>query len=149
MATATPRSAYGRDRGSSYHPSQILALVIGAVFTLIGIAGFFVTGFDDFAEVTDETLLGFEVNPLHNIVHLILGLAGLAMWRSVSGAKAYGWALLVGYGAVFVYGLFAVDEPDANFLSLNDADNWLHLVTAAAGLATALWPARRTAATHR
>jgi hypothetical protein len=31
------------------HPSQLLALVIGAVYTLVGIAGFFVTGFDNFA----------------------------------------------------------------------------------------------------
>ena len=27
------------------HPSQLLALAIGAVYTLIGILGFFVTGF--------------------------------------------------------------------------------------------------------
>ncbi len=141
MATATTRGR-AEHRTGDHHPSQILALVIGALFTLIGIAGFFVTGFDDFAEVTGETLLGFEVNPLHNIVHLVIGTAGLLMWRTLPGARAYGWGLFVGYGATFVYGLFAVDEPDANFLSINGADNGLHLVSALAGLATALLPAR-------
>ena len=130
------------DRSDGKHPSQMLALAIGLAYTAVGIVGFAVTGFDDFAAAdTGETLLGFELNPLHNIVHLIIGLAGLAMWRRLDYARAYGWALLVGYGATFVYGLFAVDEEDINILSLNAADNWLHLVSALAGLAIALWPA--------
>ena len=45
------------------HPSQLLALAIGAVYTLIGIAGFVVTGFENFAAETDKTLLGFETTP--------------------------------------------------------------------------------------
>ena len=44
-----------------------------------------------------------------------------------------------------LYGLFAAGNRDINFLSLNGADNVLHLVSAAAGLAIALWPAQRTA----
>jgi hypothetical protein len=146
MATATG-AGYGRtSRGDGLHPSQVLALGIGLAYTAIGIIGFAVTGFDDFAAAdTGETLLGFELNPLHNIVHLVIGIAGLALWRSVQSAKAYGWALVVGYGATFVYGLFAVDDEDINFLSLNAADNGLHLASTAAGLATALWPVRRAA----
>jgi hypothetical protein len=64
------------------HPSQLLALAIGAIYALIGILGFLVTGFDNFAAETNKTLLGFEINPLHNIVHLAIGLAGLALWRT-------------------------------------------------------------------
>ena len=135
MATST------RSDTDRLHPSQVLTLAIGIVYTAVGVLGFAVTGFDDFAaENTGETLLGFELNPLHNIVHLVIGLAGLAMWRRLDYARAYGWALLVGYGATFVYGLFAVNEDDINFLSLNAADNGLHLVSALAGLAIALWP---------
>lgn len=48
-------------------------------YTPVGIAGFFLTRFSGFAEPTGELLLGFEVNPLHNIVHLIIGSAGLAL----------------------------------------------------------------------
>jgi Domain of unknown function (DUF4383) len=49
----------------------------------------------------------------------------------------------------FLYGLFAAGNSDINFLSLNGADNGLHLVSAAAGLAIALWPANRTALAGR
>jgi uncharacterized membrane protein YuzA (DUF378 family) len=126
------------------HPAQLLALVIGVVYTLIGIAGFFVTGFENFAAETDKTLLGFEINPLHNIVHLVIGLAGLALWRRLDTARTYGWLLAAGYGLAFLYGLFAAGNSDINFLSLNGADNVLHLLSAAAGLAIALWPADRT-----
>ena len=126
------------------HPAQLLALAIGVVYTLVGIAGFFVTGFDNFAAETDKTLLGFEVNPLHNIVHLLIGLAGLALWRRLDTARTYGWLLAAGYGLAFIYGLFAAGNRDINFLSLNGADNILHLVSALAGVAIALWPAERT-----
>jgi hypothetical protein len=123
---------------------QILALVVGVVYTLVGILGFFVTGFADFAEHTDKTLLGFEINPLHNIVHLAIGLAGLALFRTLRTTRTYGWLLAVGYGATFLYGLFAAGRTDAvNFLSLNAADNVLHLVSTLAGVAIALWPVRR------
>src|SRR5918999_773230 len=128
------------------HPAQPLALAIGAVYTLVGILGFLVTGFDNFASETNETLLGFEVNPLHNIVHLVIGLAGLALWRRLDTARTYGWLLAAGYGLAFIYGLFAAGNSDINFLSINGADNGLHLVSAVAGVAIALWPADRTVA---
>ncbi len=131
-------------------PSQYLALVVGLVFTLAGIAGFFVTGFDfisDFDEFfdpnTNQFLLGLEVNPAHNVVHLVLGLAGLALGMSKAGARAYGALLFVGYAATFVFGLFAVENRDINFLSLNMADNWFHLASALVGLVIAVLPGRR------
>jgi ABC-type transport system involved in multi-copper enzyme maturation permease subunit len=138
------------DRTSDRHPAQWLALVIGAVYTLVGVVGFFVTGFDGFAEPSGELLLGvFEINPLHNIVHLIIGIAGLVMWNRLDRARLYGWLLAAGYGLAFLYGLFVANREDpANFLALNQNDNWLHLISAAAGLAIALWPARQTQPTR-
>ncbi len=54
---------------------QTFSLVFGLVYLIIGVAGFAVTGFDDFTHHdTDEMLLGFELNPLHNIVHLVICL---------------------------------------------------------------------------
>ena len=133
----------GADRQGMTWP-QMLALAIGAIYLLVGIVGFFVTGFDNFfAHDTDEAVLGFEVNPFHNVVHLLIGGAGLALGRTLSGARTYGWLLAVGYGAAFLYGLFAVNE-EWDFLSLNWADNWLHLVSALAGLVLALGPVRDT-----
>jgi hypothetical protein len=125
---------------------QILAAVIGAVYTIIGVAGFFVTGFDNFASEEGESLLGFHVNPLHNIVHLVIGLAGLAMSRRLNTTRIYGWLLFIGYGAVFIYGLIVDKDSDANFLALNGADDVLHIVSSLAGLLTALWPVRRVTA---
>jgi hypothetical protein len=74
------------------HPAQWLALVIGAVYVLVGLVGFAVTGFDGFAEPDGELLLGiFEINPLHNIVHLLIGAAGLALWNRLDRARIALW----------------------------------------------------------
>lgn len=124
-------------------PFQWLALVVGAVYLLIGVVGFFVTGFDGFVEHDESlTLIGFAINPLHNIVHLVIGLLGVILWVTRGGARTFGWLLVVGYGAAFVYGLIAVGDPDINFLNINVADNWLHILSAVVGLVIALWPYR-------
>jgi hypothetical protein len=111
------------------------ALVVGAVFLVVGVLGFvpgITTNYDSMSfagHQSDAKLLGiFEVSVLHNIVHLLFGVAGLLLSRRADSAFAY----LVGGGAIYlvlwIYGL-AVDEgADANFVPLNDADNWLHLV---------------------
>ncbi len=131
----------GTGRGAMTWP-QMLALAFGAIYTLVGIAGFFVTGFDDFfAHDTNQTLLGFEINGMHNVVHIVVGVAGLLLARTLAGARTYGWLLAIGYGAAFVYGLIAIGQT-WDFLSINAADNVLHLLTAIAGLAIALGPVR-------
>jgi ABC-type transport system involved in multi-copper enzyme maturation permease subunit len=132
-----------RTTGTGRAPYQWLALVIGVVYLLVGLAGFAVTGFDGFTEYDhDQTLLGFAVNPLHNIVHLLIGALGVALWARRSTARLYGWILALGYGATFVYGLLVVDDPNTNILNINQPDNVLHVVSALAGLAIALWPDR-------
>ncbi len=145
-ATSNPRtstSTPGKTR-SGRHPAQYLALIFGLAYTVAGIAGFFVTGFTDWVDTnTGETLLGLEVNPLHNVVHLVIGLGGLALWWTLGGARTYGALVFLGYAATFVYGLFAVDDNDINFLSLNPPDNWLHLGSAVVGLVIAVLPPKR------
>ena len=127
---------------------QILALVFGAVYLLVGIVGFFVTGFDNFADNSQhEMLLFFMINPLHNVVHIVIGLAGLLLARTLAGARTYGWLLAVGYGAAFIYGVIAVGK-DWDFLNLNWADNILHLVTAIVGAVIAFGPVK-TVTTER
>ncbi|WP_218566696.1 DUF4383 domain-containing protein [Vallicoccus soli] len=122
---------------------QLVALVVGAAYLLAGLAGFLVTGFDDWLGTNpDETLLGFGVNPLHNVVHLVIGAAGIALARTTATARTFGWLLVVGYGATFVYGLFAAEDDDVDILNINWADNWLHLASVLAGLVAALYPVR-------
>jgi ABC-type transport system involved in multi-copper enzyme maturation permease subunit len=123
---------------------QWLALIIGVVYLLVGVVGFFITGFDNWTEHDhSQTLLGFAINPLHNVVHLLVGLLGVVLWRTSSGARTFGWILAIGYGAAFVYGLIVQNDPDLNVLNINAADNVLHLVSAIAGLIIALWPRTR------
>ena len=128
---------------------QTLALAFGAVYLIVGIIGFFWTGFDNFAGNSQhERLLGlFMINPLHNIAHILVGLAGLALARTLAGARTYGWLLAVGYGAAFVYGLIAIGKT-WDFLSINAADNVLHLLTAIVGLVIALGPVRNAVPRH-
>ncbi len=123
----------GNNSGSRPWP-QTVGLVFGAVYLLVGIVGFFVTGFRDFAQPSDATLILFDINPLHNIVHILIGVVGLALSRTLAGARTFGMLLAVGYGAAFLYGLFAVGQ-DWDFLNLNWADNILHLLSAIVGAA--------------
>lgn len=104
-----------------------VAMVFGAVFLLVGLLGF-VPGITSADTHGMQLLLGlFMVDPVHNTVHIVTGLAGLvAAGVSDKVAKAY----LVGFGAV--YGLVALlGFLDTNLLGLmevNMADNWLHAV---------------------
>ncbi len=131
---------------------QMLALAFGVVYLLVGIVGFFITGFDGFtSNQTDgnmDKLLVFMINPLHNVVHILIGLAGIALSRTLAGARTYGWLLAVGYGAAFVYGLIAIGK-DWDFLNVNAADNVLHIATAVVGLVMALGPVNTVARSSR
>jgi hypothetical protein len=78
------RNASAADR----HPDQWSALAVGVVFLLVGVTGFLVTGFDGFADPDGELLLGFfEINPLHNVVHLLIGATGVALWQPLARAR--------------------------------------------------------------
>jgi hypothetical protein len=113
---------------------QIAATAVGAVFLLVGVLGFIPgitsgSGIGFAGHHSEAFLLGlFQVSVLHNVVHLLFGVAGLALGRSVAAAKGY----LVWGGAVylvlFVYGLVFGGETAANFVPLNAADNALHLL---------------------
>ena len=134
-------SAGNTHTGSRTWP-QLLALVFGAVYLLVGIVGFFVTGFDDFAGHSQhESLLIFMINPLHNIAHILVGVLGLVMARTLASARAYGWLLAGLYAVLFVYGLIAAGKS-WDFLNINGADNVLHILTAIVGVVIATLPVR-------
>ena len=111
-------------------PNRLVAGVFGAVYLLVGLLGFAVTGFSDFAGTdTGDNLIVFEVNPLHNVVHLAIGALLLASSRSVAAAKGSNTAVGAVYLLVGILGLFLIGT-DANILSLNAADNVLHFASA-------------------
>jgi hypothetical protein len=113
---------------------QWAALIVGVTFLVVGVLGFIpgiTTNVDTMEFVGHDgnaKLLGlFEVSVLHNIVHLLFGVAGLVMSRTSAASRSY----LIGGGAIYLvlwlYGLLIDHDSEANFIPLNDADNWLHL----------------------
>ncbi len=121
---------------------QLLALGFGVVYVLVGLAGFLVTGFSGFAEPnTNEKLLGFELNPFHNVGHLVTGMTGVLLARTLAGARLYGWILVASHIGLLVFGvLYANQETALNFFSFNIPDNVLHVGVILVGLAIALLP---------
>jgi len=130
---------------------QSIAMLFGAVFVLVGILGFIpgiTTNYDELAFAGTESeaeLLGlFQVSILHNIVHLAFGIAGLALAKTIEGARTF----LIGGGVIYLvlwlYGLLIDKGGDANFVPINTADNWLHfglgIVMIAAGFLLAREP---------
>ena len=148
----------------SYHDSRTAvdrplitkaAAAVGAVFLLVGILGFVpgITSDYDAMEFAGHKshaeLLGlFQVSILHNVVHLLFGVAGLALARRADTARAY----LIGGGAIYlvlwVYGLVIERGSDANFVPLNNADNWLHLLLGIGMVGLGLLFSRDRAATR-
>jgi hypothetical protein len=114
---------------------RLVAGTFGLVFLLVGILGFvpgITTHYGDMSfagHMSDAKLLGiFQVSVLHNLIHLAYGVTGLAVAARPMAATLY---LLVGgvvYGVVWIYGLSVGMDSDANFVPLNNADNWLHLI---------------------
>jgi hypothetical protein len=122
-------------------PAKLFGYVFGAVYLLIGLVGFAVTGFQSFAAAEGPgvgELLVFQVNPLLNLVHILIGVALLA-GAGAGELTARSLALLVGaaYAVVGVLGFFVVGNESLNILALDMADNWLHIGTAIVAFAAA------------
>jgi len=143
--SATPSAYDGRDTRSV---NRTVALVFGAVYLLVGLAGFLVTGDVGFASPDGNPLIIFGVNPLHNIAHILIGAALLAASRKHRTARSTNLAVGAVYLLLGLIGLFIADANNsANILALNGADNVLHLATALVLLGVALGAdkdARRT-----
>lgn len=138
----------GRTMGS---PVQAASALVGAVFLVVGVLGFIpgiTTPHDGLEAAGHESraeLLGiFQVSILHNVVHLLFGVAGIALARTASSARAF----LIGGGATYLvlwlYGLLIDKSSQANFVPLNTADDWLHFVLGAAMVALGVLLGRRT-----
>ena len=122
-------------RVETFNPAiRKVATAVGAVFLLVGISGFMPGLTTSYGEMSfagpesDAMLLGlFQVSILHNVVHLLFGVAGLAMARRADSARTY----LIGGGVIYlglwIYGLVVDKSSSANFVPVNNADNWLHL----------------------
>jgi hypothetical protein len=149
MASRDATHDTSRTRGEGTTKAQKWSLVMGIIFLAAGILGFIpgiTVDYDDmtFAGRDGASLLGiFDVNVVHNIVHLLFGVLGLAAAKAHSSARTYLIGSGIAYIALFVFGLI-VDQRDTawNFVAINSSDNWLHLGLAAALLIPGLLFAR-------
>ncbi|RDI67215.1 DUF4383 domain-containing protein [Nocardia pseudobrasiliensis] len=135
MATAGYAQG-GVGRGSLVRTA---AYVVGGLFLLVGILGFIpgiTTHYDMLSWAGHHSgamLFGiFNVSALHNIVHLIFGVAGLAMGRAAATARTFLLGGGIIYLALWIFGMLVDQDSRANFIPVNTADNWLHLGLGAA-----------------
>jgi hypothetical protein len=133
-------------------PVQTIALVVGVVFLLVGILGFIpgiTTHYGDMSFAGHDSgaqLLGiFQVSILHNIVHLLFGVVGIAMARAPETARTF----LIGGGIVYLALWLLGIVGGGDWIPVDTADNWLHFVLGigmiALGFATGRELERRTA----
>jgi hypothetical protein len=114
---------------------QKLAGVFGIVFVLVALLGFITPNGGMSMQPTDPAtaakVLGiFPVNLLHNIVHLLFGVWGLAASRSWGGSKSY----FTTSGAIYaVLTVCAFLSPSGfGLVPIGGADIGLHAVLAIA-----------------
>jgi Domain of unknown function (DUF4383) len=122
---------------------QTAALAVGVVFLLVGIAGF-IPGITEDApgsfagEDSEGSLLGvFQTSILHNLVHLLFGVAGIVMARTWEGANLFLLGGGIAYLALFLLGILGVMD----WLPADDTDDWLHIALGLGMLG--LWAALR------
>lgn len=128
-----------------------LALAASVVFLLIGVLGFipgittnynelYFAGHDSMAKLFGV----FQVSILHNLVHLAYGVVGLALARTVAGARTFLIGGGVIYAALWIYGVAVDQNSGANFVPFNTADNWLHFLLAVGTIGLGLATGRAT-----
>lgn len=114
---------------SIYMNTQKLAKLFGIIFIAVGILGF-IPGI-----TSNGHLLGiFEVDTLHNVIHLLSGIVALMCAGSAMKAKTYFKVFGIVYGLVTVLG-FLQGTTVLGLIGVNVADNLLHLVISVVALA--------------
>ena len=112
--------------------SKNLTILFGSAFILVGLLGF-----------TPNPLVSangiFEVNTMHNLVHLLTGAAFLFGGVVLNGKEAITLkAVTVAYFGVALLGFLTSGNTLLGLVRINEADRWLHLGLALAMLAAAV-----------
>ncbi len=99
---------------------KTILTILGVVFLAIGVLGF----------VSDPLLGIFEVDSLHNIIHILSGaLALVAVSMGASAMNTFSRVFGIVYALVAVLGFVSGDNV-LGLIMVNAADNVLHLVLA-------------------
>jgi hypothetical protein len=120
---------------------RYFALGIGIIFVIIALMGLLGIGLQPPAPGEPVPMMNsqygyvlglFPVNLLHNLVHLIIGVAGIAAYRRYSSARTYCRALAIFYGLLTVMGLIPGLNTMFGLVPIFGNDVWLHLISAVA-----------------
>ncbi|MDX6691060.1 MAG: hypothetical protein QOG15_2517 [Solirubrobacteraceae bacterium] len=134
-----------------------VSLLLGIGYVAIGIIGFVITGFSNFTQNTNDAIIGFQVNPAHNLVHMAIG-AFLLLMSQFSAPVSEGALMGVGlfYIVAFVIGFVDTspiqvgDKVDSlTIISMKgsgDLENFNHLFNGVIALAAGLVSSAATAA---
>jgi hypothetical protein len=135
---AAPASSLRRDA-----MLKKIAVAFGVIFVVVGVLGY-VPAF-----VTDGRLLGlFEVNNLHNLVHLVTGIIAIVVGVSSERASRMFFRIFgVIYALVALLGIYSGNEPVLGLIANNYADVGLHAVIAVVALYLGFAMKPRTPAT--
>jgi hypothetical protein len=117
--------------------TRLFALVFGIVFLLAGASGF-IPGLlhpvpAGAPPLTVATGYGFvmgllPVNILHNLVHVLFGILGVAAYAGVFAPRVYAQIVAVSYGLLVVLGLVPATNTLFGLVPIYGNDVWLHLV---------------------
>ncbi|HEY9658041.1 MAG TPA: DUF4383 domain-containing protein [Allocoleopsis sp.] len=119
--------------------ARYFALISGIVYIAIGLFGFIpgmvatpgTGGPDVVVNAGYGYLLStFPVNVLHNLVHLAIGIWGVASYRSYVLSRNYSRSLAVLYGVLAIMGLLPVLNTTFGLMPIFGSDVWLHALTA-------------------
>jgi len=111
--------------------AQVMLPILGAVYVVLGVVGFAVTGFEGFTQNGPDELLGGGLNPFHNIVHLGAGLFLIIMGLQKNPAAAEGAAMGAGLFLIVAFVIGITGDDNLTILSTNsiaDFNNFNHLV---------------------
>ena len=113
-----------------------IAVIFGAVFMLVGVLGFIPGVTSMSAEGGHGHLLGlFAVDTLHNLVHLLTGVAAIASGlASEVASRTYFKVFGIVYALVALIGFGYGNAPLLGLMANNLPDAALHAVIAAVAL---------------
>ena len=116
--------------------TRMFALIFGIVFLLAGASGF-IPGLlhpvpAGAPPLTVAAGYGFilgllPVNILHNLVHVLFGILGVAAYAGVFAPRVYAQIVAVAYGLLVVLGLIPATNTLFGLVPIYGADVWLHL----------------------